>query len=87
MIKLRHSLVIVTTLWTLLLLACQVGCQSVQQRPAANKADLRSAGGANAGNQNLNLPSLRRQRREAVEKDVTRKLEQARSLYCGLNNS
>jgi len=85
MIKLQRSFVLVTTFWAMFL--CQVGCQSVQQHAALNKADLQSASEVDAVNQNVSLPNLRRQRREAVERDVTRKLEQARSLYRGLGNS
>ncbi|MGQ9770988.1 MAG: hypothetical protein ACUVQG_10565 [Thermogutta sp.] len=34
-----------------------------------------------------NLPALRRQRREAIQNDVTRKLEEARSRYRYLGDS
>ncbi|MGQ9505171.1 MAG: hypothetical protein ACUVQR_09700 [Thermogutta sp.] len=65
----------------------QTGCQSVQNHSAVNRAAAQRAKESDVSDQMGNLPALRRQRREAIQNDVTRKLEEARSRYRYLGDS
>lgn len=85
--KLTRHVHLALTACLMLFAQWQTGCQSVQNHTAVNRTAAQGAKESDASDQMGNLPALRRQRREVIQNDVTRKLEEARSLYRCLGDS